>query len=147
MSKQIPEKGRLMTCPACGKTVPNRDIFTGKHQRNDCEPFQKALDDAQPGSFQEKRKAELRQERLVVRGTTFSERYADFVLQSDFVRKWWIPSWLTTMLLSWLVGYQTPNFNYWVTMISIPAIAFLCLLLFFNGKARSLFRKGPVKRV
>src|SRR5207245_8133177 len=109
MSKQIPEKSRqMMTCPACGKTVEARYIFTGRHNR-ECEPFKTALQDAQPGSFQEKRKAELRQDQLAQKGMTFSERWADFVLQADFVRKRWLAAWLTTMLLSWLVGYQTPN--------------------------------------
>jgi hypothetical protein len=147
MSRQIPEKSRqMMTCPACGKTVEARDIFTGRHNRV-CQPYVKALEESQPGSFQEKRKAELRQDQLAQRGMTFSERWADFVLQADFVRKWWIPSLTTLMLLSWLVGYQTPSFGYWPTMLSIPAIALTCLTLFFNKKMRSLFRRGPVKRV
>ncbi len=142
----IPEKSRqMMTCPACGKTVEARFIFTGRHNR-ECQPFVTALKDAQPGSFQEKRRAELRQDQLALKGRTFSERYADLVLQADFIRKWWIPSTLTLMLMSWLVGYQTPNFGYWPTMLSIPAIGFFCLALFFNGKLRSLFRRGPVKR-
>src|SRR6266700_6890690 len=147
MSKQVPGQTRkLMSCPACGKTVEQRDVFTGKHNRV-CQPFVEALKDSEPTSFQQKRRAELKQDQLVQRGMTFSERWADFVLQSDFVRKWWIPSWMTTMLLSWLVGYQTPNFGFWWTMASIPAITLLCLVLFFNGKARSLFHRGPVKRV
>src|SRR5207245_6959766 len=127
------------------KTVEARHTYTGRNKR-ECEPFKTALQDALPGSFQEKRKAELRQDQLAQKGMTFSERWADFVLQADFVRKRWLAAWLTTMLLSWLVGYQTPNFGYWPTMASIPMISFLCLLLFFNSKLRALFGKEPVKR-
>jgi hypothetical protein len=146
MSQQIPQKGKLMACPACGKTVEQRDIFTGRHNRS-CEPFVQALKDSQPGSFQEKRKSELRQDELAKKGMTFSERWADFVLQADFVRKRWVAAWLSTMLLSWLVGYQTPSFGFWPTMLSIPATAFICLMMFFNRHIRSLFRRGEIKRV
>jgi len=135
-----------MACPACGKSVLAIDIYYGRHSRV-CEPFVKALEESEPTTFQQKRKAELKQDQLALKGMTRSERYADLVLQSEFVRKWWISSWLTTMFLSWLVGYQTPNFGFWPTMLSIPAIVLLCLTLFFNGKMRSLFRRGPVKRV
>jgi hypothetical protein len=147
MSKQIPEKSRqLMACPACGKTVEARYIFTGRHNRV-CQPYVNAYDDAQPGSFQEKRRAELRQDQLAQKGMTFSERWADFVLQADFIRKRWAAALTTLMLLSWLVGYQTPNFGYWPTILTIPAVALVCLMLFFNKKVRTLFGRGPVKRV
>jgi len=78
---------------------------------------------------------------------TFSERWADFVLQADFIRKRWAAALTTLMLLSWLVGYQTPNFGFWPTILTIPGIALVCLLLFFNKKVRTLFGRGPVKRV
>jgi Ca2+-dependent lipid-binding protein len=146
MSQQMPEKGKYIDCPACGQTVEQRDVFTGKHTRV-CKPFVQALQDAQPGSFQKKREAEMRQEDLVRKNMTFSERYADVVLQADFVRKWWLPSWLTSMLLSWLVGYGTPTYSYWFTLAMIPVISFTCMMLFFNGKVRKLFKKGPVNRV
>jgi hypothetical protein len=146
MSGQLPDKGKMMECPSCGRTVQQRDIFTGRHARI-CPGVQRALEDAKPGSFQDKKKQELQQEALVTKGMTFSERYADFVLQADFVRKWWLPSWLTTMLLSWLVGYDTPGYTYWFTIAVNPLIAFLCMMLFFNGRVRKLFRRGPVNRV
>lgn len=143
----IPEKGHMTLCPACGKTVSTRDIFTGKHTRTDCHPFQQALKDSQPGAVQQRLKSQLRQDELVKRTQTFSEKWA-WVLETDFVRKHWGWMSLATNLLSWLVGYQTPNFGFFWTMITIPTFTFGIMALYFNRKVVSVVRwiiRRPVK--
>lgn len=107
-----------MACPACGKTINVQD--QAKHVVRDCKPFEAARSDAKNPTSQSRLRQQTRQDILVRKGQSFSEKYSENVLDSPFMRRHWLFVSVSTSLLCWLVGYETPSYNYAFTIIVAP---------------------------
>ncbi len=131
----------MITCPACGKPVNMTDI--GKHAAKDCKPFEMAKKDAGRPGFQARTREQLTQDKLALKGQSFSERWFDFFLDSNWMRRHWFPSFLAYGLLSWYLGLATPNSSWWFTVIMVPIGLSFFLIAVFNwnrltGKVKKL---------
>jgi hypothetical protein len=130
-------EGARATCPACGKNVPAVELTSGRHVANDCAPFRQAALDAKNPRLQERLKQQHDQSKLVMKKQTWSERHFAMLGESDFIRQYWAPSMLALSLLSWLVGYTTPQGSgdtYFITFLAGPVMTVTLIVLAFKGK-------------
>jgi len=68
---------------------------------------------------------------------TWSERHFALLGESDFIRQYWAPSMLALALLSWLVGYTTPQGSgstYFWTFLAGPVMVIVMIVVGFKGK-------------
>jgi hypothetical protein len=86
---------------------------------------------------------------------TWSERHFAMLGESDFIRQYWAPSMLALSLLSWMVGYTTPQGSgsaYFWTFLAGPVMVITLIVLGFKGKwtwlnkLHSPFRKTVKKK-
>ncbi len=130
-------EGPRATCPACGKNLPLIDLTSGRHVANDCAPFKQSALDANNPRLQERLQKEHDQRRIVMKRQTWSERHFDMLGESNFIRQYWAPSMLALALLSWLVGYTTPQGSgstYFWTFTAGPVMVIALIVLGFKGK-------------
>lgn len=140
-------EGPRSTCPACGKNVPVSELMSGRHAANDCAPFKQAIKDAEIPKFQKELQKEHSQARLVMKRQTWSERHFDLLGESNFMRQYWAPSVITLCILSWTIGYITPQGSgstYFITFLSGPIMAAVLIILVVKGKTSWLH--NPFKR-
>jgi hypothetical protein len=129
--------GPRATCPACGKNVALLEITSGRHVANDCAPFKQSALDANNPRLQERLKKDHDQSKLVMKRQTWSERHFEMLGESNFIRQYWAPSMLALALLSWLVGYTTPQGSgstYFITFLAGPIMVMTMIVLGFKGK-------------
>jgi hypothetical protein len=119
-------------CPACGMEVPLREI--GYHHAK-CPAWTAAKNDA----LNPKHK---KQSDIVMIKQSLSERWAPAILDSDWLRRHWIPSLCAFLFATWLVGYTQPqdSSNFW-TIAIVPAIVGVALV-----GLTILDKRGMVKR-
>lgn len=117
--KNLREQAQLsVICPSCGQPVPFKKISTHHVQ---CPGWTKARDDALHPN--KKKQAEI-----VMQKMSLSERWGPVILDSNWVRHHWLPSFVAVALLSWLVGYTQPQgTNSFITIIVVPAVALSAL--------------------
>jgi hypothetical protein len=130
-------EGPRSTCPACGKNLPVSELTSGRHVANDCAPFKQAALDAKNPRLQERLRKEHDQSQIVMKRQTWSERHFDMLGESNFIRQYWAPSMLALALLSWLVGYTTPQGSgstYFWTFLAGPVMTITMIALGFKGK-------------
>ena len=119
--KNLREQAQLtIACPGCGKPVPIKKISM---HHAECPAWKQAKEDA----VHPRKKSQVD---LVMQKMSLSERWGPVVLDSNWVRHHWLPSFIAVALLSWLVGYTQPQgSNSFITIIIVPSIAFAALAL------------------
>jgi hypothetical protein len=130
-------EGPRATCPACGKNLPLVELTSGRHVASDCAPFKQASLEAKNPRLQERLQKEHDQSQIVMKRQTWSERHFDMLGESNFIRQYWAPSMLALALLSWLVGYTTPQGSgstYFWTFLAGPLMTITMITLGFKGK-------------
>lgn len=121
LRKQATDPNRfLITCPACGESIERGKI--GVHHLT-CKAWGAAMDDSN--------KKPMTQADLIRQKHSFSTQWAPVVLDADFTRRHWIWMTLSIGILSWGIGYLTPQApQFWITIGVVPG-AFVSFLAFF----------------
>src|SRR5215831_6067243 len=105
--------GPSIQCPSCGQSMKLKQV---PFHHVKCPGWQKAKED----SANPHRRS---QEELVTLKMSLSERYANIVLDSPWVRHHWFPSLIAIGLLAFLVGWVQPQgANLVVNVILIPTV-------------------------
>lgn len=135
-------EGPRATCPSCGKNLPVVELTSGRHAAS-CQGIKQAVKDAENSTLQKRLRAEHDQSKIVMKKQTWSERHFDLLGESNFIRQYWAPSMLALALLSWLVGYTTPQGSgstYFWTFLAGPVLVIVMIVLGFKGKWDWLYK-------
>lgn len=139
--------GPRANCPSCGANVAILELTNGVHAAS-CPGVKQAIQDARSSSVQKRLQDQHNQAKIVMKKQTWSERHFDMLGESNFIRQYWAPSMLALALLSWLVGYTTPQGSgstYFITFLSGPIFVVVMIYLGFKGKWEWLSR-GPFRK-
>lgn len=141
--------GPRANCPSCGANVAVFELTSGSHAAS-CSGVRQAIKDAEDAGVQKRLRGEHDQRKLVMKKQTWSERHFELLGESNFIRQYWAPSMLALALLSWLVGYTTPQGSgstYFWTFLAGPVLVIVMIVLGFKGRwdwvYKIHFRKKP----
>lgn len=134
--------GARANCPSCGANVAILELTNGTHAAS-CPGVRQAIQDARNSSVQKRLQQQHDQAKFVMKRQTWSERHFELLGESNFIRQYWAPSMLALALLSWLVGYTTPQGSgstYFWTFLAGPVMVIVMIVLGFKGKWNWLYK-------
>lgn len=139
--------GPRASCPSCGANLPMLELTSGRHAAS-CPGIKQAVQDAQNSTLQKRLQQEHNQAVAVMKKTTWSERHFDLLGESNFIRQYWAPSVGALMLLSWVVGWTSPQgIGILGEIVSFgvgPLVFLVGIYLLFKGKLSWIH--NPFKR-